>query len=118
MDLSISTWMMILFIAGMILGIWKLYKFMPTKKLKDDDTGEEAHQFLVDVMNQVLKEMEDVPTLNELHKKMTEHEKFDEERFWRFNQNKLNQLLNKHYVRNKHLTSIKDIHEDVHSLKN
>jgi len=49
--------------------------------------------------------MEDVPTLGELHKKITEHEKFD-------------QLLNKHYARNKHLTCIKDIHEDVHSLKN
>ena len=117
MDLSISAWMMILFLARMVLGIWKLYKFMPTKKLEDDHTGEDSHQRLVDIIHKVLADMQHVPSIDELHKKMTEHENFNQEKFWRFNQNKLNQLLNKHYLRNKHLSSIKDIHEDVHSQK-
>ncbi|WP_457744291.1 hypothetical protein [Sulfurimonas sp.] len=117
MDLSLSTWMMVAFVIGMILSMWKIYKFLPTRTLVDDDTGEDTHDLLIDILYQILQELEEVPSVNELHTKMTEHKDFDEKKLWRFNPNKLNQLLNKHYLKNEHLHSIKDIHQDIHSSK-
>jgi len=118
MDLELSTWMMIAFIAGLLLSIWKMYSFMPTKKLADDDTGEDIYEILVDIMHAVLRNFEDAPEPNALHDAMKKHENFDEKKLWRFNQNKLKQLLNKYYLHNKHLSSVEDIHADVHSKKN
>ena len=112
MNFDTSTWMMIAFIVALGGGIWKVYAFMPTKTLADDDTGEDSHNHLVSVMHTVLKDEENTPTLNELHEKMINHEHFDKERHWRFNPNKLNQLLNKHYILNPHLNSIEDIHKE------
>ncbi|WP_297485612.1 hypothetical protein [Sulfurimonas sp.] len=115
MKLSTSTWMMIAFIAGMILSMWKMYPFLVNRTLEDDDRGEDTHTLLVDIMYEVLKELKAVPTTNELHDAMKVHEKFDEKKLWRFNPNKLNQLLNKHYSQNEHLNSIEDIHHEAHS---
>ena len=113
MDFDTSTWMMIAFVVSMIGGIWKVYTFMPSETLKDDDTGEDTHNALVDIMYKVLKELDSAPDSKTLHEKMTQHKEFDKEKFWRFNQNKLNQLLNKHYVKNKHLSSIEDVHKEA-----
>ncbi len=115
MELSTSTWMMIAFIVGMILSMWKIYPFLVNRTLEDDDSGEDTHALLVDIMYEVLKELKAVPTTNELHDAMKAHEKFDEKKLWRFNPNKLNQLLNKHYLQNEHLSSIEDIHHEAHS---
>jgi hypothetical protein len=112
MNFDTSTWMMIAFVIALGGGIWKVYAFMPTKTLADDDTGEDAHEHLVSVMHKVLEDEDETPTLHELHQKMTNHEHFDKERHWRFNPNKLNQLLNKHYIKNPHLNSIEDIHKN------
>ena len=115
MELSTSTWMMIAFIAGMILSIWKMYPFLVNKTLEDDDTGEDTYNLLVHIVYEVLKDFDDVPTLNELYDAMRKHQEFDETKLWRFNPNKLNQLLNKHYLEDGHLSSIEDIHKEVHS---
>ncbi len=114
MEISTSTWMMIAFIAGTALSIWKMYPFLVNRTLEDDDTGEDAHEALVEHMHTVLKELSEVPNAQELFEKMTAHPQFDKERFWRFNLNKLNQLLNIHYVKHPHLSSIEDIYKEIH----
>jgi hypothetical protein len=113
MEISTSTWMMIAFVAGTALSIWKMYPFLVNRTLEDDDTGEEAHEYLVSHMCQVLKECKETPDVKELHEKMLAHEAFEKEKFWRFNLNKLNQLLNLHYANNPHLNSIEDIHKEL-----
>jgi len=113
MKFSTSTWMMIAFVLGMALSIWKMYPFLVNRTLEDDDTGEDAHEFLVALMHEVLKNLDKVPTVNELHEKMTKHAEFDQKRFWRFNPNKLNQLLHKHFAKFPHLSSIEDIHKEL-----
>jgi hypothetical protein len=113
MEISNSTWMMIAFVAGTALSIWKMYPFLVNRTLEDDDTGEDAHNYLVEHMCKVLKNCEETPDVKELHEKMVNHEDFDKERFWRFNLNKLNQLLNIHYSKNPHLNSIEDIHKEL-----
>jgi len=106
---------LIAFVIGMILSMWKIYPFLVNRTLEDDDTGEDSHTLLVDIMYEVLKEFKKVPTLNELHDAIKAHEKFDTKKLWRFNPNKLNQLLNRHYLESEHLNSIEDIHHEAHS---
>jgi len=115
MKFDTSTWMMIGFVAALAISVWKMYAFMPTKTLHDDDTGEDSHEHLVSVMQKVLKDEENPPNVEQLHQKMTQHSDFDKEKHWRFNQNKLRQLLNKHYIKNPHLSSIEEIHKEVRS---
>ena len=117
MEISTSTWMMIAFVAGTALSIWKMYPFLVNRTLEDDDTGEDAHEYLVAHMCQVLKECQKIPEVKELHEKMVEHEAFEKERFWRFNLNKLNQLLNLHYAKHPHLNSIEDIYNELKDNK-
>ncbi len=113
MEISTSTWMMIAFVAGTALSIWKMYPFLVNRTLEDDDTGEDAHNDLVKHMYKVLNECDTTPSSKELHEKMVEHEEFDKERFWRFNLNKLNQLLNIHFAQHPHLNSIEDLHKEA-----
>jgi len=117
MEISNSTWMMIAFVAGTALSIWKMYPFLVNRTLEDDDTGEDAHNYLVEHMCKILKNCDETPDTKELHEKMVNHEEFDKEKFWRFNLNKLNQLLNIHYSKNPHLNSIEDIHKEVKGEK-
>jgi len=117
MKLDTSTWMMIAFVGGVILSGFKLYQFMPTKQLEDDDTTKESQEKLVEVMEEAIRESHCDITVEELHQKMVEHEKFDKERFWRFNPNKLNQLLNLYYIKNPNTNCIKDIHRDLISIQ-
>ena len=51
--------------------------------------------------------------INELFVKMETDEDFDNERHWRFNLNKLNQLLNKYYLQNPNTKSISDIYKNL-----
>jgi len=113
MKLDTSTWMMIAFVAGTILSIWKMYPFLVNRTLEDDDQGEDTHNLLVHIMYDVLKDLKEVPTLNELYDEMKKHKEFDEKKLWRFNPNKLQQLLNRHYLEKKHLNSIDDIHHEA-----
>ncbi len=113
MEFDTSTWMMIAFVIAMVFSMWKMYPFLVNKTLEDDDTGEDSYDYLIEHMHKVLKEIEEIPTIKELHIIMIEHEEFDKEKFWRFNQNKLQHLLNKHYSIHPHLNSIEDIIEDL-----
>ena len=113
MQISTSTWMMVAFVVGTALSIWKMYPFLVNKTLEDDDTGEDAHANLVAIMHKVLQNEEQTPTEKELYEKMSNHKEFDKEKFWRFNLNKLNQLLNRYYAENPNIESIKDIHQKL-----
>jgi hypothetical protein len=43
--------------------------------------------------------------------KVKEDESFDSEHFWRFNQNKLKQILNRYYLENKDVSSLEDLYK-------
>jgi len=88
-----STFMMIFFILFLIISIWKIYAFLPSKRLADDDTTKEAQDILRALMIKVMKENSDDIDNKELFELMTNDAEFDKEKFWRFNQNKLNNLL-------------------------
>ena len=96
MDFNTSTLMMIFFIIFLILSIWKIYAFLPNIQLQDDDTTLQAQTKLLEIMKKIIKNNKDNLSNEELFLKMKEDEEFDEKVFWRFNLNKLNQLLLKH----------------------
>jgi hypothetical protein len=103
MKVEIGMWMMIFFIIFMIIGMWKIYAFLPNKKLADDDTTKESQQELLKLMLQVIKASDGKINSADLYKKMKENESFDKNHFWRFNQNRLNQLLQRYLLQNPHL---------------
>jgi len=113
MQLSTSTLMMIFFIIALVVSIWKIYAFLPNKALPDDDTTDDIQAKLLELMLVVIKENQGKLTNEELFFKMQKNEKFDSEVFWRFNHNKLNQLLNKYYIQNQNTSSILDIYKTM-----
>lgn len=108
----IPSLMMAGFIFFLGLSLWKVYKFLPTKQVEDDDNTEESIEQLTFIMLDVFKNFNTPPTHNELFIAMIEHNNFDKKHFWRFNQNKLNNLLLKYYAKN-NLTSIEDLYNKV-----
>ncbi len=108
---KIEIGMMVAFIVAMVLSGWKLYAFMPKKALKDDDTNMDATQELTTMMYDCIAE----GTLEEemLLEAIKAHPKFDKEHFWRFNQNRLRQLLNAHYIVHPEHSNIMDIHQHL-----
>ncbi len=115
MEISLKTWMMIAFVIFMVLGIWKIYTFLPTKQLADDDRNEESEYELTALMLHVIKKHEGKLTPKELFFAIQEDEGFKSELFWRFNHNRLNQLLQKHYMKNKTTNSIETIYKELNS---
>ncbi len=115
MELDKSTWMLIFFIILLVISIWKIYAFLPNKQLEDDDTTQEAQDELTDLAIKVIKQNNPNIDAKELYIKIIEDEDFDNQRFWRFNHNRLNQLLEKYYLKNEKINSIKDIHNNKES---
>jgi len=113
MEFDISTLMMIFFVIFMIISMWKIYVFLPNKQLEDDDTTPEATKDLLHLMLRVIKENNGELTTAELFEKMQENEEFDSQKFWRFNLNRLNQLLQKYYIENQNTTNILDIYKTI-----
>lgn len=91
-----STLMMLFFILFLIISIWKIYAFMPSKQLADDDTTKEAQDTLRSLMIKIIKENGHEIDNKKLFELITNDATFDKKRFWRFNQNKLNHLLSKY----------------------
>lgn len=113
MTFDISTIMMIFFIFALAISIWKIYAFLPNKRLADDDTTQESQQELIGIMLNVIKENEGKIDASELFIKMQSSDDFDGERYWRFNLNKLNQLLNGYYLKNPNAKNIADIYTNL-----
>ena len=93
---NIEIGMMVAFVSALGLSGWKLYAFMPNKPLKDDDTNAESTQTLKEIMYEVIAK--GVTEEEDIVEKMREHSRFDDKHFWRFNLNRLRQLLNSHYI--------------------
>lgn len=103
--------MMVAFVLAVGLSGWKLYAFMPNKPLKDDDTNAASTQRLKEIMYEVIA---DGTTEEEsIVEKMREHKKFDAEHFWRFNLNRLRQLLNSHYLEHPQHQNTQHIYEHL-----
>jgi hypothetical protein len=112
MELDISTWMMIAFIVALVGSLWKVYAILPNKELEDDDTTADAQEHLTSLMLSTIKEHSANTTVDELYTFMIEKEEFNSEKYWRFNINKLKQLLNAYYIKNPELTTIADIYNN------
>ncbi|MEA3330997.1 MAG: hypothetical protein U9Q29_04805 [Campylobacterota bacterium] len=113
MNFDISTLMMIFFILALVVSIWKVYAFLPTKQLADDDTTQESQDELIRITLKVIKSSDGTLSIDELFVKIEEDEDFDNERYWRFNKNRLNQLLTSYYIKNQNTNSIEDIYNSL-----
>jgi len=113
MKFDTSFWMMFAFIVFMIIGIWKIWAFLPTKQLQDDDKTESAEHELKRLILEVIKQNDGKIDSKELFFAITEHEEFDSKLFWRFNHNRLNQLLNSLYLTNPKCSNIMDIYKEL-----
>lgn len=104
--------MMGAFVLALILSLWKIYKFMPNKQLEDDDNTKESVDQLIFIMVDTIQKKSTPPTHKELFILIKSHPNFDEKHFWRFNENRLHQLLQKYYTIH-NLSSIEEIHKKV-----
>ncbi len=91
--------MLAAFLLVVGLGFWKLALFFPSKALKDDDTTPEATEQLMQIMFHCIIDhcdRHDCMSERELYVRMCAHPEM--ERFWRFNENRLKQLLRRYYL--------------------
>jgi type VI protein secretion system component VasK len=112
-EISTSTWMLVFFVIFLVLSIWKIWAFLPNKQLEDDDRTQEAQKELVALMLGVIKKTEGKLNAKELFVKMQEDPNFNSELFWRFNHNRLNQLLKSYYAQHPQTNSIEDIYKSI-----
>ena len=112
-ELDTPTLMMIFFILFLVMSIWKIYAFLPNKALADDDTTEASQEELTNLVLSVLKKSDGKLTNVELCEKVMSDEAFDKEHFWRFNLNKLNQLLTHYYLKHPETTTIEEIYKKL-----
>jgi hypothetical protein len=110
MEINLQTLMMIAFIVFLVLSIMKIYAFLPSKQLEDDDKTEQAQEELQRLMLKIIKEKKGDLDNKELFLAIQESEDFDSKLFWRFNLNRLNQLLQSYYIKNPNTSSIKEIY--------
>lgn len=106
--MEISTIMMIAFIVVLALMSWKLYAFLPNKPLRDDDTTPESVAELERIMLECITRSS--ISEKELFEAMKAHKDFDQEHYWRFNENRLKHLLYNYCVKNRPLRNIEDIY--------
>lgn len=92
--------------------MWKISAFLPNKELPDDDTTEESKKHLINLMLTTIKRSDGNLSVDELFVKIQESEDFDSEKYWRFNKNRLNQLLNTYYIENPNTNTIEDIYKN------
>ena len=87
--------MMLAFIGGLVLTLYKVYLFLPQKPLADDDTTRESVELLEKIMVECNSAHEHLDE-ESLYQMMCEHHDFDPKHFWRFNENRLRHLI-EHY---------------------
>ena len=104
---SVEIAMMVAFLISLVFSAWKLYAFMPKEPLKDDDTNPNATQELMALMYRVIHL--GATTEAAIFETMTQDPSFDQKHFWRFNPNRLKQLLQGHYLNHPDHHSIDDI---------
>jgi len=72
--------------------MWKIYAFLPNKELADDDTTQKSQEELIKIIRKYWSK--DISS-KELLNLVQGDSAFDKKHFWRFNENKLNQLCKK-----------------------
>lgn len=85
------------FVAALGLSAWKVYVFLPSKPLEDDDTTAQSVQLLERIM---LECNSDSMSEKELFETMLLHPEFDPHHFWRFNLNRLRHLIQNYRFNN------------------
>ncbi len=90
MELDTSTWMLLFFVFFFTISMLKVYAFLPNKTLADDDTTKESQDELIKIVQKYKQENISSKELLEL---ILNDIDFDKKHFWRFNENKLKQLL-------------------------
>lgn len=106
--------MMAAFVLALGLSMWKLWAFLPNEPLPDDDTTEEALDKLTAVMSAVILELGTHGrelTNRSVFDAMQVHPDFDREHFWRFNPNKLNNLIIRYFTKHPHASTLEHIYE-------
>jgi hypothetical protein len=81
--------------------------------LADDDTTKEAQEDLLKLMLKAIKQSKGKLNSIQLFENVKNDEDFDGKRFWRFNQNRLNKILEYYYLQNPHTSCIEDIYHDL-----
>lgn len=112
--MEIETIMSLFFVVGFIISMWKIYVFLPKTRLNDDDTTQDSIEELTALMLTCIDEAYDsgVTLSHEtLFEQIQEHDRFDKEHYWRFNQNRLNHLISRYYACNPGVFSLQDIYE-------
>jgi len=113
LDLSIETLMMIFFVLALVFSSWKFYAFMPTKKLEDDDTDTRSKLELEHLMLAAIIKAYDADEKKMLHKlfeAIQADTNFDKEHYWRFNTNRLNQLIQAYLLNHPNCHTLHDIY--------
>jgi len=94
-EFDASTLMMIFFILSLVISMWKIYPFLQTRTLADDDTTQASQEELSKIILKYYDGTSDNQNTRELLEKIKNDKDFDKEHFWRFNENKLNHILDK-----------------------
>ena len=113
MEFSNEQLMLIFFILFLVASIWKIWAFLPNKVLADDDTTEASQEELLHLVLSGIKRSHAKVTPSELIELIREDPSFDAKHFWRFNLNKLNQLLKHYYLQHPDTSSIEDIYQKM-----
>ena len=111
MELDTSSLMMFFFLLLLVISIWKIYAFLPRERLSDDDTTKESQQELLELIIKIVVAHKGKLSTKELFDKIKADKEFDKKHYWRFNQNRLNQLLALYYLQNPDTKSIEDIYK-------
>ncbi len=113
MELETSTIMMTLFILLLVVSVWKIYAFLPNKELADDDTTEASQEELTNLILRVIKKSDGKLSATELFELVHSDDSFDKKHYWRFNQNRLNQLLTHYYLEHEGISDIEEIFKSL-----
>ena len=95
---SLQITMMSFFLLLVTLSIFKLRYFLRVETLSDDDRTPESVLILYAYIKEVLDDNHEL-TRKELFERVCNLEQFDKEHFWRFNENRLNHLIDDYYIR-------------------
>lgn len=102
LDLNIETTMMIFFVIALIVSMYKLYVFLPNRTLPDDDQTKEATDRLISIMIRSIHlnyELTQTASTTSIYDSMIHDSEFNHEHFWRFNQNRLNHLIENYHLK-------------------
>jgi hypothetical protein len=86
-------WLMLIgFTVALGLSLWKVYLFLPSKPLPNDERDPESVQKLQQIMIECNR-IDPTMDTETLFQKIVQHKDFDAKFYWRFNLNRLIHLI-------------------------